>query len=527
MPDMFYVKNYSDRCRSEMITREKVSILQDIVKMPDTDADYGKLFSRIYKGVLFWTRDGRFMGFQKNRWEEVPKEEVRQCCRATLLGILERMTAYVNERRRWMELHDNDKAAVGAVKKEYSNLLIAIRYVKSQRHLKDILECAKDYLWHRDFEKDLDANVYLLGTDNGVIDLKSCEFRAATPEDMVSRSVGYDYTPADEHDAPFRTFIEQIYPIPEEREIIQRYFGYCLLGDHREKVFLLLTDQRKGFNGKSTMAKMVMQGMGSYMRRGGNGLLYKSDARHETVNSHSSGMIAYKDARVAYFEELDPKERLDNQELKDRNGGNSYFQGRRINSNLEEKFIWGCKMVLLFNDSNFPQFDYTDKALLDRMLMVQHRSRFYKEEEEFGEHANEPYTYRAVEIDGKMEEWRGAYLRWAMEGLRNYWEKRFSVVPKECKRWKQGLVNEQDAVREFLRENTVEGAATQVLRGKTLYECFVTKTPSEKERRARLGYRRFMSRVEEIWGIAATDKMIEGTRHCGVFSGKGVKLEKV
>ncbi len=509
MPEMLYVKNYSNKCRSELVTMERASLLNDILQMPDTDADYAKLFSKIYQGVLFWTWDGRFMGFQNNRWCEVPKEEVRECCRSTLLGILERMSLYLNEKRRWFELYDSEnRVVISTVKKEYANLLIARRYVKSQRHLKDIMEVAKDYLWNRDFEKDLDANVFLMGTNNGIIDLKTCEIRSATPDDMVSKTVGYDSVSREDADPvlqkEFATFIEQIYPVAEQREIVQRYLGYCLLGDHREKVLLLLTDKRKGFNGKSTMAKIVMQGMGGdYARRGGNGFLYKSDTRHETVNSHQSGMIAYKGYRLAYFEELDPKERFDNQEIKDRNGGNSYFQGRRANSTVEEKFIWGTKMILLFNDSNFPKFDYTDTSLLDRFLIVQHQSRFYKDVEGYEKHKHQPYTYLASDVDSKLESWRPYYLLWALEGLKNYWEKRFGTVPKQCKEWKAGLVREQDQVRDFLDEYTRDGVSsgknTDVISGKTLFQLFNDKVSSHSAKKDRLLYKHFLSQVEELW----------------------------
>ncbi len=291
---------------------------------------------------------------------------------------------------------------------------------------------------------------------------------------------------------------------------------------------MLLTDKRKGYNGKSTIAKMVMQGMGSeYMRRGGNGFLYKSDTRHETVNSHDSGMIAYKGSRLAYFEELDPKERLNNQELKDRNGGNSYFQGRRAHSTIEEKFIWGTKMLLLFNDNNFPQFDFTDTQLVERLLIVQHRSRFFPEPEEYEKHAHEPHTFQAIDIDGKLEQWRPYYLEWALEGLKNYWTKRFSTVPAECKVWKAGLVNEQDRVREcldkYIEDGPTEGENMVWVTGAQLYDLFKLDNPSERKDKDKdkLGPKRFMSRVIDLWQTEPiAQKKIRGDNYRSVFLGR-------
>lgn len=41
------------------------------------------------------------------------------------------------------------------------------------------------------------------------------------------------------------------------REYIQRFAGYCLLGNHPEKKLLLLTDVRDDYNGKSTFQKAL------------------------------------------------------------------------------------------------------------------------------------------------------------------------------------------------------------------------------------------------------------------------------
>jgi len=325
----------------------------------------------------------------------------------------------------------------------------------------------------------------------------------------------------------FLRFIEQIYPVEEEREIIQRYFGYCLLGDHREKQFLILTDKRKGFNGKSTVTKLLMKALGDYAMKGNNSFLYKTDARHESVNSHSAGMLAYMNYRLAIFEETDSKERLDDQRLKDTNGGNTQIKGRHINSKEMETFTWGCKMILLCNDNNFPQFDFTDTAMLDRMLIVIHRARFFQDVDDYEKHKDEQYTYLATsEIDAKLDLWRPCLLKWALEGLGNYWTKRFEQVPQSCKKWKAGLLSEQDEVEPFLKENTTDGAVSGNEKvwvgGKNLYERYKNSCPAEKDKKTKLGYKKFMQRVFTVWSEVAyyEEKRINCKLYYSVFMGK-------
>ena len=114
-----------------------------------------------------------------------------------------------------------------------------------------------------------DANPYLLGCDNGVIDLQGTDsvFRSARRDDYVTKSVGYKF-PGDDHvtDADRELLTEYmtvIYPVPEERDFVQRYLGYCLLGHHHEPILLCLTDTRDGQNGKTTVINFVADALGN------------------------------------------------------------------------------------------------------------------------------------------------------------------------------------------------------------------------------------------------------------------------
>ena len=130
------------------------------------------------------------------------------------------------------------------------------------------------------------------------------------------------------------------------------------------------------------MAKLILKSFGDYSTKGANELLYKTNST-KSVDSHSAGIIHYKGKRVAIFEELDPKRKFDNQRMKDYNGGNPTFEGRRIHSSTHVKFTWGTSMILMFNENNFPQFDCTDGALIERMIIIPHRSRFFTNKKEF------------------------------------------------------------------------------------------------------------------------------------------------
>ena len=57
-----------------------------------------------------------------------------------------------------------------------------------------------------------DFEGHLIGFDNGVYDLKKREFRSFCPEDLVTKSVGYNYTTECEYNDEIKLFFRQVFP---------------------------------------------------------------------------------------------------------------------------------------------------------------------------------------------------------------------------------------------------------------------------------------------------------------------------
>lgn len=83
-----------------------------------------------------------------------------------------------------------------------------------------------------------------------------------------------------------------------------------------------------------------------------------------------------------------------------------------------------------------------------------------------------------------------------------------TVKANEKEKARADTINAIDhTVRRFLIDSTCEaGTEQKPLRGKELYRRFELSTPSERDRKTKLGYRRFLWRVEETWGTHAQDK---------------------
>lgn len=115
-----------------------------------------------------------------------------------------------------------------------------------------------------------------------------------------------------------------------------------------------------------------------------------------------------------------------------------------------------------------PVFNVEDEALVERMLTIPHRSRFYLENV-----PDIPWSFLAnSSIREKFCSWAPHLLVWLMPGLHEYYAHRFRLVPDSCKSFKKGLVEEQDVVGAFLDDVVEAGAPKEYVSCKELYKEF-------------------------------------------------------
>jgi phage/plasmid-associated DNA primase len=114
----------------------------------------------------------------------------------------------------------------------------------------------------RDFVKKLDANIHLIGFNNGVYDLNKNEFRVGRYDDFITMSVNYDFQEnhTDKYNELLK-FLEDIQPNKEERDYMLTYLSIGLVGNLLE-LFTILTGC--GRNGKSKLIELLKATFGDY-----------------------------------------------------------------------------------------------------------------------------------------------------------------------------------------------------------------------------------------------------------------------
>ncbi|KKM28020.1 hypothetical protein LCGC14_1568920, partial [marine sediment metagenome] len=136
--------------------------------------------------------------------------------------------------------------------------------------------------------EEWDRDPWLLGVQNGAIDLKTGVFRPGTPEDMITKQCAFPW----DTEAEFPVWAATVADIFKDNPALVPYFqkvmGYALTGDTREEVFFLLIGG--GRNGKGTLINTVDRILGDYA----TGLSFKSleATRHGSGGGAASPDIA-------------------------------------------------------------------------------------------------------------------------------------------------------------------------------------------------------------------------------------------
>lgn len=95
----------------------------------------------------------------------------------------------------------------------------------------------------------------LLACRNGLLHVPSGEFLEPTPRFFTRNALDLDFDPHAPEPGEWRSFVDEVFPDPAARELLQDWFGYALLPDtSQEKMLLMIGPPRSG---KGTIQKVL------------------------------------------------------------------------------------------------------------------------------------------------------------------------------------------------------------------------------------------------------------------------------
>lgn len=278
--------------------------------------------------------------------------------------------------------------------------------------------------------EDFDADIFLLGTPSGSVDLKTGDVQPAKRSDLITKLTACG--PASEDTSPtlWLKFLDRIFA--GDQDIIgfmQRIAGYALTGSTEEhKLFFLYGGGR---NGKSVFLDTLKSVLGGYAKGASSSLLLGS--KH---GDHPTGLADLRGARLVVASEIPRNATWNESLIKDLTGGEE-ISARKMRQDFSS---FRPELTLMIAGNDRPALNGVDAAIKARLVLIPFNVQIPAEE-------RDPQLARKLQA-----EWP-AILRWAIDGA-ILWRKQGLMIPHSIRDASHVYLDEQDDLQNFLSEET-------------------------------------------------------------------------
>ena len=287
-------------------------------------------------------------------------------------------------------------------------------------------------------EWDLDP--YLVGFDNGIVDLKKGTFyEHPDPAMLVSKTVGCDYdnTVGFPEDRPFSWFLSDIMGGDESLvAYLRRMMGYFLLGLQQEQKFWLWVG--RGSNGKGVLAKTIANVLGDYADTPSDSLYMRTKFGTAASSSARPDLMRLQGLRFTYMSE--PPGGQFNESLLKAHTGEDMILARDLYAKSEQmaKFPPTHKIVFLTNDP--PKTDDVGVSMRRRVRVIQFQ-RDYSLHPDLGLETHLQTQKQAI-LNLMIFE----AIQWLAKGISE---------PKLISDWSDDYISDNDPLAQFIEDRCV------------------------------------------------------------------------
>lgn len=283
-----------------------------------------------------------------------------------------------------------------------------------------VMKMASQQFCEEDFMNKLNANPYLLGCRNGILELRAKRedgsehviFRQGRPEDYVSFLVGQNYPdseainyvpydPADPAQTEIADFLQKLFPNAALRTYTLRLLASCLEGANREQCYYTFTGG--GGNGKSKLMELMRLTMGDYQTSMASTVLTRKRPEAGAANPE---IMVTKCRRFICMQEPDDKEPINTARMK-QFSGEDMIEARALYGDQERFRIMG-KICMMCN--SLPPVNSMDQGTWRRIRVVPFESKFLADDNP-ELLLNKPNVFpRDPHLDEKLRRWREPFL---------------------------------------------------------------------------------------------------------------------
>lgn len=283
--------------------------------------------------------------------------------------------------------------------------------------------------------EQLDADIYLLNTKSGVVDLRTGELHPHDRSKLCTKvtSVEVDF---DRGCPQWHAFLnEACNGDMALKSYLQRLAGYAATGSTKEHV--LAFAHGSGGNGKGTFLGAVGSILGDYAAvASADVFLASNNQRHPTE------LAALMGARLVHAQEIDPSRKWDEAKVKSLTGGDK-ISARFMRQDL---FTFPPQFTLIIAGNTQPEITNVDDAMRRRMHLIPFETKPVRKD---------------VDLPDKLKEEYPAILAWIVEGAR-LWLAEGLNPPEVVLKATQEYLEGEDALGRWVEERCVVNPTSEV-----------------------------------------------------------------
>lgn len=339
---------------------------------------------------------------------------------------------------------------------------------KTSQFKTSVMKECMDVFFDPKFKKKLDANRYIFGIQNGVLDCtrKPYHVRPGRPDDYISKkgNVMYsDFTWADPRVEFVSNYLSKVFPDRTLRQYFLDKMCRVFIGGNQEKKVFFWSGV--GDNSKTVIQNIFEQMLGEYA--------IKLSTVALTGKKGNLGSVCPELARAGngvrwvVFQEPDREEQIKTGRFKEFSGNDTFFSRTLYSEGCEITPMF--KMIFICND--LPTMGYPDKAAANRTRVIPFESTFC---EDAPENTAEQMRQKRFPMDSNFSDKIPGMidpLFWfLLQHLNNYTP---HPDPPKVTIATSNYMKRNDIYRQFIEECVVEEEDSCVAL-KTIYTTFKT-----------------------------------------------------
>ena len=316
-----------------------------------------------------------------------------------------------------------------------------MKKIGNKGYASDISKTIAVKIFDDTFIKNLDSNIDVVNFKNGLVNLRTGEFKPRTTDDLFSIALEFDYS-QNKNNKIIDEIKEDLKHIcnddNEFLDFMLGWLGYCLTGQTNEQKSLWQIGHTAS-NGKSTVSKIFCIAFQEYCFK------FKSESLNERYAKIHKELAECKGVRYAYIEEL-KQDKLDTSLYKD------LVDGDMVNNEILfstcEKINITFKLNVISNsDPNFK----SDKGMMRRGILVNHTNEFY-DKEDHDKCNNKKGVYvkdKWILEKYKKEEYKNALFHLLLPYSMSFYSNGLKI-PKLFREGFKQLCEENDKMKDFI-----------------------------------------------------------------------------